>query len=131
MITTTWTQLQGALWSLSVVDSRAQAGVAAASCAYLHTTQSRDVMGLCQLEETGLQLRVWVSLAPSLPPRRTLVSLPKVLQVNSAGEENLRACSQLARVRGLPPEHRGEDSPLLTRVPSHQLWPSYSPPLSV
>lgn len=51
----------------------------------LNATRSRDVTGLCQPEETGLQLRVWVTLAPSLPPRRTLVSLPKVvLQVNCA-----------------------------------------------
>lgn len=54
MITTMWTQLQGSLWSPSVADSRAEAGVATASCAYLHATQSRDMMELYQLEETGL-----------------------------------------------------------------------------
>lgn len=32
MIATTWTQLQGALQSQNVEDSRAQAGVVAASC---------------------------------------------------------------------------------------------------
>lgn len=60
--------------------------MAAASC--LHTPRSRDVMRLCQPEEMDLQLRVWVSLAPGLPPRRTLVSLPEmVLQVSCADGE--------------------------------------------
>lgn len=74
---------------------------------HLDTTQSRDVMGLCQPEETGLQLRVWVSLTPSLLPRRTLVSLPKVVfRVNCVDEENLQAGSQPAPEGDLQPGHR-------------------------
>lgn len=45
---------QGALWSLSLEDSRSSMGAAAAPC--LHATQSRDVMGLRQLKEVRLQL---------------------------------------------------------------------------
>lgn len=68
-------------------DGGAQTGVAAASHGS-HSTQKRVMMGLCQPKETGLQLRVWVSLAPTLPPERTLASLPNlVLRMSCADEE--------------------------------------------
>lgn len=76
MTTTTWTQLQETLWPQSVEDGRAQAGVAMLPV-HLDTAQSKDVMVLCQPEETDLQLRVWVSLAPKSPTRENSDQLAK------------------------------------------------------
>lgn len=107
-----------------VPESGGWQGPGCSGCSFLSSSTP-----LCQPEETGLQLRVWVTLAPSLPPRRTLVSLPKVvLQVNCADKRTsglvpswpqqgpCDLASALCVWRGFPASDKGPQPPALAQL---------------